>query len=370
MLEHKRVEHVLMTADSLGGVWTYALELIGGLGEKGIRVSLATMGAALREEQIAQAAALDNLQIFQSNWKLEWEPSPWDDVDAAGRWLLELERKLEPDVVHLNGYIHAALPWNAPVLSVAHSCVLSWWAAVRSGPLDPCFAEYERRVRAALQHVDTVIAPSAWMLGEVRRHYRYWKSAQVIPNARTLAVADTPQKEDIIFTSGRLWDEAKNVASLRETASTLRWPIYVAGDDRSPSGERSSFPGLKMLGRLSNSDVTNWCSKASIYVSPAFYEPFGLSVLEAALCGCALVLSDIPSFREIWGNAAIFVSPDSPPAIGNALRVLTESPDLRERYAARARERARRYSTGAMVRAYLGVYERLAQRPAVESSCA
>ncbi len=31
---------------------------------------------------------------------------------------------------------------------------------------------------------------------------------------------------------------------------------------------------------------------------PARYEPFGLSVLEAALSGCALVLGDIPSLRE------------------------------------------------------------------------
>ena len=44
-----------------------------------------------------------------------------------------------------------------------------------------------------------------------------------------------------------------------------------------------------------------------IFVSVSRYEPFGLAVLEAAHAGCALVLSDIPTFRELWQGAASFV---------------------------------------------------------------
>jgi glycosyltransferase involved in cell wall biosynthesis len=39
---------------------------------------------------------------------------------------------------------------------------------------------------------------------------------------------------------------------------------------------------------------------------PSLYEPFGLAPLEAALRGCALVLSDIGSFRELWDGCAAF----------------------------------------------------------------
>jgi hypothetical protein len=39
------VKKVLMTADTVGGVWTYALELAAGLGEHGVEVAIATMGA-------------------------------------------------------------------------------------------------------------------------------------------------------------------------------------------------------------------------------------------------------------------------------------------------------------------------------------
>jgi glycogen synthase len=54
----------------------------------------------------------------------------------------------------------------------------------------------------------------------------------------------------------------------------------------------------------------DWYARASIYALPARYEPFGLSALEAALSGCALILGDIPSLREVWLEAAPYVSPD------------------------------------------------------------
>ncbi|WP_326491751.1 glycosyltransferase family 4 protein [Myxococcus stipitatus] len=126
---------VLMTTDTVGGVWTYALELCRALAEVGVEVALATMGAPLTPAQAEEARGVPGLRVFESTWRLEWMESPWEDVEAAGAWLLGLEARLEPDLVHLNGYCHGALPWRAPVVMVAHSCVASWWEAVRSGPL-------------------------------------------------------------------------------------------------------------------------------------------------------------------------------------------------------------------------------------------
>ena len=95
---------------------------------------------------------------------------------------------------------------------------------------------------------------------------------------------------------------------------------------------------------------------ASIFALPARYEPFGLSVLEAALAGCALVLGDIPSLREVWGDAALYVPPEDHDALHAALQRLIADADLRERMAVRAHVRARRYSPEAMVRAYRRAY--------------
>src|ERR1041384_5191725 len=95
---------VLMTADTVGGVWTYALELSRALGELGIEVALATMGAPLSIDQWAEARALPGVRVFESDFKLEWMADPWNDVARAGEWLLDLERQLQPDFVHLNSF--------------------------------------------------------------------------------------------------------------------------------------------------------------------------------------------------------------------------------------------------------------------------
>jgi glycogen(starch) synthase len=116
---------VLMTADTVGGVWTYAVELIRGLSTHGVKVILATMGASLQPYQREDIAKLgEAVELHESNFRLEWMDAPWDDVAAAGDWLLHLERTRHPDIIHLNGYTHAALDFSAPKLVVAHSCVL------------------------------------------------------------------------------------------------------------------------------------------------------------------------------------------------------------------------------------------------------
>src|SRR5690242_11085802 len=128
------VHKVLMTADTIGGIWTYALELSRGLHRHGIEVHLATMGAPLSSLQRRELRTVMNVHLHESNYKLEWMDKPWQDVEAAGAWLLEILERTAPDIVHINGFAHASLSWNCPVLVVAHSCVYSWFAAVRGTP--------------------------------------------------------------------------------------------------------------------------------------------------------------------------------------------------------------------------------------------
>jgi glycosyltransferase involved in cell wall biosynthesis len=82
-------------------------------------------------------------------------------------------------------------------------------------------------------------------------------------------------------------------------------------------------------------------------------------VLEAAQAGCPLVLSDIPTFRELWDGAAIFVAPNDDAAIAAALEGLLRDPEERARAGAAARERAGRYTVAAMTAGVLGVYRDL-----------
>nr|WP_316566429.1 glycosyltransferase [Myxococcus sp. MxC21-1] len=104
-------------------------------------------------------------------------------------------------------------------------------------------------------------------------------------------------------------------------------------------------------------------ARAAIYAMPVRYEPFGLSALEAALSGCALVLGDIPSLREVWADAAVFVHPEDLDGLTRALRGLLEDGAHRERMAAKARARALTWNPRRMAEDYLRLYATLRAWP-------
>ncbi len=352
---------VLMTTDTMGGVWTYSLDLVRGLTEHGVRVYLATMGDPLSPAQAAEAARVPDLQVLETTYKLEWMEQAWDDITAAGSWLLWMEEQLRPDLIHLNGYVHAAWPWKRPVLVVGHSCVYSWFHATTGGdpPQEWGWETYRQAVTNGLRAADLVVTPTHAMRQDLQRHYGDFGATRVIYNGRDLSAWEVDEKEPFVLTVGRIWDAAKNVRALEEIADQLPWPVYAAGWCESPKGETTETPHLHTLGRLAPQDLARWFERAAVYALPARYEPFGLSILEAALAGCALVLGDIPSLREVWGDAALFVDPDDRAALVHLLHTLTEDGERRGELALRARSRAARYTRQRMVDGYLDAYREL-----------
>jgi glycogen synthase len=355
----KTPQLILMTADPIGGVWNYVLELSRGLALHGVRVALATMGRPLSPGQHREVADEANVTLYESRYRLEWMDNPWGDVDKSGEWLLALEKDLKPDLVHLNGYAHAALPWRSPCLVVAHSCVLSWWEAVRGEKAPERLDDYRTHVARGLAAADLVAAPSSAMLDCIRRLYLPLPEAQVVYNARGRTRFRPGKKEDFILSVGRVWDEAKNIGSLVRQAYDLPWPVYVAGEINPPGGGAVNVDGVNRLGFLAPESLAPWYAAASIYVLPARYEPFGLTVLEAALSGCALVLGDIPSLRELWDGAALFVDPDSTRDLQKQLRALCSDRNRQASLREKALERSRSFSTPKMIQGYLALYSRL-----------
>jgi glycogen synthase len=355
---------ILMTADTVGGVWTYALELTRALQPHGVEVKLALMGPPLTPAQRAEASEISNLCLFKSDYKLEWMPDCWSDVRRAGEWLLHLANRLDPDLIHLNGYAHANLPWNIPTVVVAHSCVFSWWQAVRKDDPPSEWQRYKREVTNALRGAHLVVTPTTAMLRALETHYGKIYESCVIPNGRNSDAFRPADKQKLIFSAGRLWDEAKNVRCLAEITADLPWPVFVAGNKQAPHEQRSTKTnmfdaGCHWLGPLPEAEMRNWYSAASIYTLPALYEPFGYTPLEAGLSACALVLSDIPSLREVWDDAAVFVDPHDSGALKTALLRLINNDCYRREMARRARERALLFNPERMARKYLAAYSKL-----------
>ncbi|WP_431856506.1 glycosyltransferase family 4 protein [Azospirillum sp.] len=365
-----RPNRVLMTADAVGGVWDYSLELARSLARQGVGVSLAVMGGGLDDDKRAAAQRVPGLTLDDAPFRLEWMPDPEDDLERAGDWLLELERRVRPDIVHVNGYAQAALPFTAPVLSVGHSCVLSWWRGVHreSAPRD--WDRYARRVTDGLRLADLVVAPTRAMLDDLDDLYGPLPRTRVIANGRDPALYRPHAKRPFILSAGRVWDKAKNIAALDAVAPRLQWPLLVAGDADGPDGSHAPPRHVRHLGRLSSDALARVYGKAAVFALPARYEPFGLAALEAALAGCALVLGDIPTLRELWNGAAVFVDPDDRDGLARVLNRLAADPQRRAELAALARRRALAYSGVRMGRGYRRAYGDLlsARRTAARTS--
>jgi glycosyltransferase involved in cell wall biosynthesis len=336
---------VLMTADAVGGVWTYALDLVEGLAEHDVEVVLALLGPAPTAEQRRELARSSLAGWAHRGFALEWMGDAEEDLERTGWWLLELCDAARPDLLHLNGYGVAATPTPVPKLVVGHSCVLSWHEAVRGRPAGPEWSWYRRAVVRGLGRADALVAPTAAMLDELVRLYAPDCPREVIPNG--LGRGPRPlAKEELVLGVGRVWDAGKNLDALRRVAHDLPWPVVVAG----AGGE---------LGRISPERLAELYGRAAIFAAPARYEPFGLSALEAGLARCALVLGDIPSLREVWGEAALFVDPSDDEALGATLRALIRAPAAVKALGAAARARALRYTRELMTAGYLDLYERL-----------
>jgi glycosyltransferase involved in cell wall biosynthesis len=325
------------------------------LSEQGVEVALAIIGRPLSQAQIAEARLISNLSLHRGDHSRECPEDHEHDGRQGGSWLLDLEQEFSPDVIHLNAYLLGSLPWRAPTLMVCHSCAGTRWESIKGEPLPLEWEPYLAKAKLGLAASDMVIGPSRSMLKQAEGNYGPFKRSKTIPNGRDARDFVPKKKEPFVFSADRYWDEAKNLASLNAAASHVSWPIYVAGEPgRNPSD------AVTKLGEISTQELAFWMAKASIYALPAQYEPFGLSVLEAALSGCALVLGDIASLRENWTGCAIFVDPTCPHELALAVQSLIEDEDLRKTLGRNAQARGWTFGIAGFGKAYLEAYRELA----------
>ncbi len=190
-----------------------------------------------------------------------------------------------------------------------------------------------------LGRADAVMAPTASHGDALIDVYGPMEKLHIVPNS-TPGACPANADEPMVFAAGRWWDEGKRADILDAAAAKSRWPVIMAGAIRGPNGQSVRLRHARSLGELPAGATFAWMSRAGIFASAAIYEPFGLAVLEAAARGAALVLSDIPTFRELWRGAALFVRRDDPEGLAAAINRLVEDATLRRRLGGLARARA------------------------------
>jgi glycosyltransferase involved in cell wall biosynthesis len=353
---------ILLTTDTVGGVWDHTVTLARELDAAGHEVLVAVIGEP-RDERLAALPV--GVQVVWRQYKLEWMAGAEADVQAAGEWLQSLCTLWAADVVHLNQIAYAVHEFRAPVLVAVHSDVLSWFAQVEGGEAPEAeWGRYKQWLRAGLNAADAIVTPTAWQGALLERHYGFAATRVIHNGIHFAADAPAPRADALVLTVGRLWDAGKGVDVLDAAAGLLGPdgpPVHVIGET-SAHGDAYQPRHVTAHGRVERAQVDEWMRRASIYAAPSRYEPFGLAPLEAALHGCALVLSDIGSFRELWEGCADFFPSGDADGLADAIRRLAGDPRRRDRLATGARTRAaRRYTAARMAGDYIDLYHELAR---------
>ena len=355
---------VLLTTDTIGGVWSFTRELSEGLLQAGHAVALISFGRAPSPDQTVwaeQATRSFNGRFSYTSSKapLEWMQQNEDAWTAAAHELRTLAAWFRPDIFHSNQYCFGSFPLDIPKLITAHSDVLSWAAACRPQGLmrSAWLDQYRALVQSGLDGADAIAAPTKFMMDALTSHFQVSCSTSIIFNGRTLApAARTALRSRQAVSTGRLWDEAKGLSTLLEMDSPV--PVLIAGEEAFEEISRRTIASqVRRLGRLNEAKLLKLFRESSVYLVPSLYEPFGLAPLEAGLCGCAIVARNLPSLREVWGEAAVYF--DTAEELSEKLHRLFASDDeLRSRQSA-ALERAETFTVQRMTSSYLELYEDL-----------
>jgi len=343
-----------MTVDGVGGIWRYGVDLARSLNERlGISCLLAGFGPR-------PAAVPAGLELVWTDAPLDWMASRAGGLAEVPELLDGLARRSGAELLHLNLPSQAAgLASGWPVVCVSHSCVPTWWRAVRGTALPDDWEWHQACNRQGLLRAQQVLAPSGSHLRAMLECYAPLPAhaLRVVPNASALAGRDAG-KEPMILAAGRWWDEGKNGAVLDRAAARLDWPVLLAGATEGPSGQAMRPRHARGLGPLGQQALTGLMARAAIFAAPSLYEPFGLAVLEAARQHAALVLADIPSFRELWDGAAVFVPARDDRLWSQALAELAADPARRASLAREAAARAAAFTPAAQLDGVARAYGR------------
>lgn len=175
------------------------------------------------------------------------------------------------------------------------------------------------------------------------------------------------RKEPIIFcvTNSKTYKNAKLLinAYLDSKLPMSGWKLVLTGnlnDKLFLNTETNKYSGIVRTGYITEKELHTWYAKSAIYCSPSKYEGYDLPVAEANLYGCKLMLSDIPVHREIWGDKAIYFSPDTKKSLVEKLNSMIKE-DLNTNSVTNYSDKPNKNRKEALTHKYMHLFEGIAK---------
>jgi phosphatidylinositol alpha-mannosyltransferase len=352
--------------DAAGGVQTHVRQLAGRLRRFDHEVLVLTPAFHRPDEEY--------VRIIGRPVRIPYNESvapvaPWPTGYVQVRDAL---RGFEPEVVHVHEPLvpgpsmFAVLTASAPVVATFHAYADRARLFDAAVPvLRPVWRRLARRVavsEAAASFVED-------RFGE--------DGVRIIPNGADVELFDSadpaplPEGRRILFVN-RL-DRRKGFPVMVEAFRRLALErpdavLVVAGDGQHRTAVRDlpieARARVVMLGAVPHRDLPPYHAACEVFCAPATgRESFGIVLVEAMAAGLPVVASDIAGYREVVrdGVEGILVPSRDPEALAGAVGKLLDGPEDAARLGAAGRERAARYSWGAVARQLEAVYAEAAE---------
>lgn len=229
--------------------------------------------------------------------------------------------------------------------------------------------------RKALNRPDEVVTVSETTRALIAEHRLTLRPVTVVRNAADPLGDDPPvrratQGRDLVYMGSFM--PYKNVDTLVKALHDLPgYRLHLLS--KVPAAERARLEALAPTGTLTfhdgvtDAEYAELLETAHALVHASLDEGFGIPLVEAMSVGTPIVVSDIPIFREIGGEAGIYADPRSPAAFAGAVHTLEDSAEW-ERRSGRAREQARLFDWDRSADVLYEVMRRVATKPRPEDA--
>lgn len=151
------------------------------------------------------------------------------------------------------------------------------------------------------------------------------KNVPTIIQAFSYFVEKTNFDYELYIVGGDKWLDEKITITLQQISPEVKNKIYF-------------------LGYVDNEILTNLYRGATVFISPNFYEGFGLTFLEAMISGCPVIGSTAGSIPEVVGEAGILVNSQDEKAIGEAMVRIVKDKKLRNELVKEGINRSKKFS--------------------------
>jgi phosphatidyl-myo-inositol alpha-mannosyltransferase len=219
-------------------------------------------------------------------------------------------------------------------------------------------------------------AAPRWVRSLYRMTPRRWWTGRVITAVSKEAAAALPMSPTIIpnglaVSAYRLAVEKHpyRVAFLGRSEPRKGLPVLLAAwpqiHEAFPSSELVVLGatgvdgnGITFKGRVYDEVKLRELAASSFYVAPNLGgESFLITLIEGMAAGCAAVATDLPAFRDVAGEAAVYFQRGNPEALATAVIELMAQPAEKQRLSSAAEARVGRYDWSIVMPRYLEAYQ-------------